>query len=1097
MGNPYEALGFVDRPLNPSGLPPMVRRYVTMGLEREVGEVMKAVEVFLRGSDNILLVVVGPYGFGKSDLLDDVEGRLKGLNVEVVRAALSLSMNIKDYLISKFMNRNPSKPMIIMFDEADELTRAASMSGGVSSEVKNSIMQVTGLIRAILEPRSYASLLNLKPSDLSRVMIIAAFTPQLYYSILKNNVPDVFDIARGRVFKEVTIDDRVPYWLYEAIIENRLLSYSTPEKLKAIKDGELNPLHPFNRESLSLIYLIARRMENGQASPRNLIKLTSKLFEMIVENNGQLTVNLMIRFLTSELGKYINLNLLNELRTYGDELMHVALSGIPVMANPSVELTGLVEKVKVIEVNPENASELRAINNLRMVYGKPPIVADDLRNLSIEYGSYYTVPIDKGIKLIVILPAEADAEGFITHEAYVLKKSIHDKLLGLTNPETSSLDELSNLIRQVAMAKPIDVASRIISIITKSEPIKTQDGLRIVIADNALDARLAYIVLTSPEGALGIAANCGVRVNGQVRHVDGLIGLIVNDQLLTSQLQGNLNVKWCGVYDASQRILLINYGSDNVEELRGVLIGLYVLSKFSKIPSEYASQVQSATRFIERISAFRDSLRNQLLQYTLGLPRRREGKRDAIRSLVKGWVDGTIDQSTPPAFKCGDKPCISRVEATLVNYLSNLKRPIDEKELEYVIRGLFPIQLWRDFREHDLIDLMKLRGLLFERNGKYVVAINGEFNEAVNEACSRVRELAKLLNGSASISIDNINLTLQTGFSTLQGEVKELEEECKLLTTVISNPTEDELKRLAKINLSLMTLQDKVNEVKENEGRLINEIKNTISNLNSLINSLNNPEVNVDNAIKDVVRGKVKELQETVIRAMSNLNGLSIDKAYEALKSLNDNVSKEVNRLRRELELSASILHYAHEHAVMALILTKAFQLTGNGEEIPPEDNITDSIIELLSKDALDDLETVLSEYESRVKEARGRLIDIISKVKAKATEIYNSVNWLKHKGLINQDLKTPNLDSVNLSELKAGIDELVNINTIVTSRLSELASKLNVPLSMLRYIASMGPNVGLDEVIMARELGMESRDVINYLEALWRAKLVEKRYVS
>ncbi len=1097
MGNPYEALGFVDRPLNPSGLPPMVRRYVTMGLEREVGEVMKAIEVFLRGSDNILLVVVGPYGFGKSDLLDDIEERLRGLNVEVVRAALSLSMNIKDYLIGRFKNRDLSKPMIIMFDEADELTRAVSMSGGVSSEVKNSIMQVTGLIRAILEPRNYASLLNLKPSDLSKVMVIAAFTPQLYYSILKNNVPDVFDIARGRVFKEVNIDDRVPYWLYEAIIENRLLSYSTPERLKAIKSGELNPLHPFNRESLSLIYLIARRMENGQASPRNLIKLASKLFEMIAENNGQLTADLMVRFLTSEVGKYINVNLLNELRAYGDDLMRIALSGIPVKANPNVELTGLVERVKVIEVNPENTSELRAINNLRMIYGKPPIAADDLRNLSIEYGSYYTVPVNKGVKLMVILPVEANTSGFISHEAYVLKKSIHDKLLGLTNAEASSLDELSNFIRQVATAKPIDVASRIISLITKSEPVKTQDGLRMVIVDNTLDARLAYVILTSPDGVLGIAANCGIRVNGQVKHIDGLIGLIVNDQLLTSQLQGNLNVKWCGVYDPSQRVLLINYGSDNVEELRGILIGLYVLSKFSKIPSEYASQVQSATRFIEKVSAFKDSLRSQLLQYTLGLPRRREGKRDAIRSVVKNWIDGVVDQLTPPAFKCGDKPCISRVEATLVNYLSNLKKPIDEKELEYIIRGLFPVQLWRDFREHDLIDLMKLRGLLFERNGKYLVTINGGFSEAVNDVCSRVRELAKLLSGSVSISINNINLTLQTGFSEIQGKVKELEEECRLLATVISNPNEDELKRLARVNLSLMDLQDEVNEIKENEGRLINEMKNIISNLSTLINSLINPEVNINDAIKDIVRSRVKELQETVMNAVSNLSGLSIDKAYEALKSLNDNVSKEVNRLRRELELSTSILHYAHEYAIISLILTKVSQLTSNGEEIPPEDNIADSVIELLSKDALDDLETVLSEYESKVKEARGKLMDAISKVKAKAAELYNSVNWLKHKGLLNQDLKVPNLDSINLNEIRASIDELININNIVAGKLNELASKLNVPLSIIRYIASMGPNVGLDEVIMARELGMESREVINYLEALWRAKLVEKRYVS
>jgi len=122
MVNRYEALGFVDRPFNPSGLPPMTRRYATMGLDKEISEVMKAIDVFLRGSDNMLLVIIGPYGFGKSDLLDDVEERLKGLNIDTIRTALSLSMSIKDFLISRLRDRDPSKPMVIMFDEADELT---------------------------------------------------------------------------------------------------------------------------------------------------------------------------------------------------------------------------------------------------------------------------------------------------------------------------------------------------------------------------------------------------------------------------------------------------------------------------------------------------------------------------------------------------------------------------------------------------------------------------------------------------------------------------------------------------------------------------------------------------------------------------------------------------------------------------------------------------------------------------------------------------------------------------------------------------------------------------------------------------------------
>ncbi len=1100
MVNSYEALGFVDRPFNPSGLPPMVRRYATMGLDKEVNEVMKAVSVFLRGSDNMLLVVIGPYGFGKSDLLDDVEEKLKELNVDIIRTALSLSMNIKDYLVNKLSERDPSKPMVIMFDEADELTRAVSISGGVNNDVKNAIMQVTGLIRAILEPKNYAQLLNLKPSSLGRVMIIAAFTPQLYYGILRNSVPDVFDIARGRVFKEVVIDDRVPYWLYEAIVENRLLSYSKPERLKAIMDGKINPLWPFNRESLSLIYLIARRMENGQVSPRNLIKLTSKLFEMIIENNGQLDVNLLLSFITLELGKYVNLDLLNELRKYGNELLGVALSGIPVKASPSIELTGLVERVKVIEVNPDNPSEVHKVNNLRMIYGKPPIITDDLRNLSIEYGSYYTVPTNRGVKLFVILPPDANLEGFIGYDAYILKKGIHDKLLGLANTEGAVLDELGSFIRQLATMRPIDVADRVISMLAKNNPIKVQDGLRVAIVDNVLDARLAYVTLDNPDKAANIALNCGVKVNGQVKYVDGLIALVVNDQALTRQLSVNLNVRWCNTYDSSQRILLLSYGSDSIEELRNTLIGLYVLSKFSKVPSEYSSQVQVAMRFIERVSAFRDSLRNHLLQYTLGLPRRKEGKRDAIKSIIKGWIEGKVDQQLPPAFNCGEKPCISRVEYTLVNYLSNVGKPVDERELEQIIRGLFPVQLWREFREHDLVELMRLRGLLHDHNGKYILTTTSDgFRRAVEDTCIKVRELGKLLGSSITINIDGINLTLQTSLSNLQDSVKALEDECKLLMTVIGNPSEDDLKKLAKINLRLLDIQNEVNEVKGREENLVNEVKAIIGNLNAIINSIGS-EQGVRAELKDAVKARVNELRELVTKVMGNLSGLSVDKAYEALKTLNDNVTREANRLRRELEVATSILLYAHEYSTLTMVLSKISQLINGGDSKPKDEaniNVLDSIIELLSKDSLEDLEIALSEYEGRVKEARARLMDYINKAKTKVTKMINSINWLKYRGLLNQDVHIPSLDSMNLNELRVSIENLVSINKLIISKLSEVSSRLNVPLNVLAYIASNGPNVGLDEVVMARELGMESRVIVNYLEILWRAKLVEKRYVS
>ncbi|MFP3161635.1 MAG: hypothetical protein RXN86_02210, partial [Vulcanisaeta sp.] len=66
----YSKFGFVDRPLNPSGVPPIERRYSPVGFEGELVRVRSAINSFLRGSDNIAVVVVGQYGWGKSEFLD-------------------------------------------------------------------------------------------------------------------------------------------------------------------------------------------------------------------------------------------------------------------------------------------------------------------------------------------------------------------------------------------------------------------------------------------------------------------------------------------------------------------------------------------------------------------------------------------------------------------------------------------------------------------------------------------------------------------------------------------------------------------------------------------------------------------------------------------------------------------------------------------------------------------------------------------------------------------------------------------------------------------------------------------------------------------
>ncbi|WP_252900207.1 hypothetical protein [Vulcanisaeta sp. JCM 14467] len=65
----------------------------------------------------------------------------------------------------------------------------------------------------------------------------------------------------------------------------------------------------------------------------------------------------------------------------------------------------------------------------------------------------------------------------------------------------------------------------------------------------------------------------------------------------------------------------------------------------------------------------------------------------------------------------GGKARISPVESSFINYLKSLgKQSFTTKELEYLIRRLYPTHLWREFKEGDLVKLLSLRGLLLPVN---------------------------------------------------------------------------------------------------------------------------------------------------------------------------------------------------------------------------------------------------------------------------------------------------------------------------------------------------------------------------------------------
>jgi Mrp family chromosome partitioning ATPase len=83
---------FVDLPFSPSGVTHLVRRHRSVGFERELQEIAEVLRVAKEGNNNVLAVVVAPYGWGKSELLDEVEVYAAEEGFDVVRAALSLEL---------------------------------------------------------------------------------------------------------------------------------------------------------------------------------------------------------------------------------------------------------------------------------------------------------------------------------------------------------------------------------------------------------------------------------------------------------------------------------------------------------------------------------------------------------------------------------------------------------------------------------------------------------------------------------------------------------------------------------------------------------------------------------------------------------------------------------------------------------------------------------------------------------------------------------------------------------------------------------------------------------------------------------------------
>ncbi|MCC6020888.1 MAG: hypothetical protein LM577_05935 [Thermoproteaceae archaeon] len=663
---------FVDSPFSPSGVTHLLRLHRPVGLDRELREIADVLRVAKEGNNNVLAVVVAPYGWGKSELLDEIEVLAKREGFGVIRTALSLAHDFK----LELSHKRRDEPALVLIDEADEVSRLAAIYklGALSNEkFMEAVQRLATCIRALLEPRSYRHVLG-EPERFNKIAIIVALTPQLYYTILKNVVPDVFDVTSGRVYREVAIDARFPFWQYVEAVRQRLLAYSTAERLEKIHAGELDALSPFTLLDLAAIYRLAR--ERGEPSPRFLMKLTARLFQLKREGR-RLADLLREEGMTAELD---------------GEILERAYSGMPFDGEAHY-----AKRVRIYRIPYDDKEALAVAKRFVEMRGRE-LDTRDPKSVSYEPYLYYSLLEGGRLYVYVIADEDLKLEEYAAGERYVVSDDVA-RLVGTTEAQLASAIAREYYQRLEDPLALLEEAAKLAGV----EGIRLRLCCGFALWQNNMGVREAYIFasvdredeLREAAKILADTISAGT-LGGYV--VDCVSVLVVSRVLLTDALrdalQPLLSAYWKRLYPepASSFVTLQLYGADRIERLKHELVRCAIDRALRRSPR--------APEFADAIRLGRERAKESIMKYTLALKRGKERKQLALVKIAE-MLDGGQEVEGFRAYR--------HVEEILLNAFDE---SIHERELKSLIDTLLPVNLWRELREDDLIEIMKLRGVL-------------------------------------------------------------------------------------------------------------------------------------------------------------------------------------------------------------------------------------------------------------------------------------------------------------------------------------------------------------------------------------------------
>lgn len=827
----------VDSPFSPSGVTHLFRLHRALGFEKELAQAVELFDLVSKTHNNVLVVVVAPYGYGKSEFLDEVQREADARGLKYVRVALSHSF--KDELLKSIEDKPRGAPLVVLIDEADELSRLAAMYrlGALSNEqFRQAVIDLASLVRALLEPRNYSHVLK-SPENYDKVLIIAALTPQVYYTILKNVVPDVFDITTGRVYREITLDTRFPFWLYLEVVESRLDAYMAakrPEKF-----------WPFTLHELAALYNIALR--KGEANPRYLLKLTARLFEL--KNRGRGLVDLALE-------EGISLS--------NAELAEYVLSGIP-LREIKEKYRDVFKMVYLYKIPFKDKEAINIINRFLGVKGKE-IVPSDEKSASYEPYLYYSVV--EGGSLFIYFVSDDEIEelgGYLLGRAYVISEDVAN---------FTSRDEAARLSKELAvkLQEPATFLAEVERLLELGGiRMRTCCG-RAVWYNNLGFRELVILSYIDREGDLNAFKENINRmiIEGLLDEypIDYMIIYIFSSTLLSSELEQEisplLKISWKNSYtDTSNKYVYINiYGADKLDKLK------YKIIKFQidKILGKEAGTLE----IIEELRLARERARENVLRYTLALKRGKERKEYALLKAAEQIISGSAPEGMSSFNKIAD---------ILLRRMNGSE--IHEKEIKSLITRLFPINLWRDIREEDLLALLVYTGYLVPSGDRTYVKLDPERSRKfLEELSSQLKSYVEVSVGLKSVLFGEIKLAKRLDVESIPLEFNDVKEYAMLVI---------------RHKKAILDLQQKAEDVKRELEQELKAKRELISKLEKLAEkmpqrvkfmSLDEKVVEREAAILEKTREALELWESLRPMALELGKGLSVDLDLNVLLNL-------------------------------------------------------------------------------------------------------------------------------------------------------------------------------------------------------------------